>query len=364
MSDAGICVASYIGKSHHGKRCTSKAKGKPKDVERYLNILRDYNAVSESSEFLAGVEDLTKVALCGLHFKSASTRLEQHFPNYRGHDVPLHALDNDQAKTYETWASSIVQMSTTAPNSSRLDPHTTTKSTSTARPSNPTKHSPSRPKLISEPSIPKFEPYQSDEAICIPTSVSILQAVVQNLSKVNDRKVGTIYMYWLKPMFGMVKIGYTTSTSEKRIKGWNNACNREYELHQSTSSQLFENIPHARRVETLIHTELQNFRRKFNCNECERHHEEWFEVNQNHAVEVFQKWKNWIQKKPYEDNGTLKPEFIAMLPEMCQPLELTKTPNSSPRPKATPRRSRGSPGVKGSPVAQNRYSLRSKGPSD
>ncbi|KAF2474030.1 DUF1766-domain-containing protein [Lindgomyces ingoldianus] len=60
-------------------------------------------------------------------------------------------------------------------------------------------------------------------------------------------------------------------------------------------------VPHAHRVERLIHIELGDQRVKKNCETCGKEHREWFEVDATRegvkAVdEVVKRWVNWAEK--------------------------------------------------------------------
>jgi len=69
-------------------------------------------------------------------------------------------------------------------------------------------------------------------------------------------------------------------------------------------------------VESLVHAELTNERRKLTCTRCKRknlkgeivfiEHDEWFQTTEEHALEVVEKWRNWIiEWRPYRWDGVL-----------------------------------------------------------
>lgn len=79
-------------------------------------------------------------------------------------------------------------------------------------------------------------------------------------------------------------------------------------------------VPCAKRLESLIHWQLQNrgLRRRNNlCKKrgqtdvCTKSHREWFEVDINEASQVIRFWVDWINYyKPYRTDGRLREDVI------------------------------------------------------
>jgi hypothetical protein len=73
------------------------------------------------------------------------------------------------------------------------------------------------------------------------------------------------------------------------------------------------------KVEELVHTELLNFRRLFNCKKCrnakgtETEHQEWFAVDEEVALMTVQRWRRFIELEPYDENGILKGHWSRMI---------------------------------------------------
>jgi hypothetical protein len=73
------------------------------------------------------------------------------------------------------------------------------------------------------------------------------------------------------------------------------------------------------KVEELVHTELLNFRRLFNCKKCmnakgtETEHQEWFAVDEEIALRTVQRWRRFIELEPYDENGILKDHWSRMI---------------------------------------------------
>lgn len=70
-----------------------------------------------------------------------------------------------------------------------------------------------------------------------------------------------------------------------------------------------------RKVETLVHHELQDFRKTFFCKGCKTDHKEWFAVPEEVALQSVQRWRKFMKQKPYDENGLLKSEWSRLLPE-------------------------------------------------
>ncbi|KAI8716750.1 hypothetical protein NCS52_00969400 [Fusarium sp. LHS14.1] len=73
-------------------------------------------------------------------------------------------------------------------------------------------------------------------------------------------------------------------------------------------------LPHAMRVEALIHTELADKRKILACGQCGHDHREWFEISHAESREVVVKWSRWILCEPHL-KGNLSDEWWAYLQE-------------------------------------------------
>ena len=139
---------------------------------------------------------------------------------------------------------------------------------------------------------------------------------------------GLIYLYWIPGNFGFVKIGKTSGEStERRLKEWRDVCGHPLEEYTRGQTGLTLQLPHAYRVERLVHTELKDYRiREDRCEstKCGKSHIEWFCVPQNHALKVIEKWSSWIKTRPYiEVNGIWRlKESINVDDILCKPIEL------------------------------------------
>ncbi|KAL5317959.1 hypothetical protein ACEPPN_015063 [Leptodophora sp. 'Broadleaf-Isolate-01'] len=76
-----------------------------------------------------------------------------------------------------------------------------------------------------------------------------------------------------------------------------------------------ESIPHHLyyKVEELVHGELANFRRVLKCENCKTAHREWFAVSEEVALQTVQRWRRFILREPYDENGLLTDQWSQML---------------------------------------------------
>ncbi|GKT45371.1 uncharacterized protein ColSpa_05552 [Colletotrichum spaethianum] len=123
------------------------------------------------------------------------------------------------------------------------------------------------------------------------------------------KRDGCVYFYKVKPRgreVQLVKIGQTTRDREGRMKQHQAQC-RHLEMvgHPQAVSDDFPLFSFA---EKLIHKELHNYRYRWKCI-CGRNHKEYFQVSEDIAVEVFERWRDFCKKTPWDSNGNLLPEW-------------------------------------------------------
>lgn len=177
------------------------------------------------------------------------------------------------------------------------------------------------------PPLVRFQNYHQ-EAISARVVAHEIFPLMKNKSKGKvDLDVGRIYTLRMADHPGFIKIGRTTQAIMKR----RNQIQRcvEFELFSANDNDHCP-VSNHRRVETLIHAELRNYRRCFPCVVCKQKsklegrkeetqprknghecdglnmHGEWFEIDQAKALKVVERWKEWISKDPY-CGGALKP---------------------------------------------------------
>ena len=123
----------------------------------------------------------------------------------------------------------------------------------------------------------------------------------------------------LKPKTMLLKIG-RASNVQRRMNEWNRQCDYNLSLirfypylpsspspSRPTTSSLPPSpstphkVPHAHKVERLIHLELAERRVKRDCENCGKEHREWFEVESSRdglrrVDEVIRRWTDWGER--------------------------------------------------------------------
>jgi hypothetical protein len=140
-------------------------------------------------------------------------------------------------------------------------------------------------------------------------------------------KHGYVYIFKLDRFPGYVKIGSTVRAPDVRIKEWERACKFK-PIHVTDKND--KPFRFCRIVEQIVHAELYNEQRIFCCDICKKHHiftmaerekgtgkteldvrptehGEWFEISETKALEVVNKWRDWvIHQEPYKQDATLR----------------------------------------------------------
>lgn len=137
-----------------------------------------------------------------------------------------------------------------------------------------------------------------------------------------EHKTGYLYVYWNEANFGVYKIGYTTVDVSTRLRRWQTQC-------KHTAQQLYQSrveVPNVRRLERLVHAELDDYRvKEKRCRGCKRGHDEWFNVEYKLIEKSIAFWTEWIRKRPYEKvkgRWRLKEDARKELPQLCTKLSV------------------------------------------
>jgi hypothetical protein len=144
----------------------------------------------------------------------------------------------------------------------------------------------------------------------------------RSMAKSPNLDHGYVYIFWSPAFPGHVKIGSTKQAPAQRITQWQTKCEFKC-IHVTDIND--KSFKHYRIVEAIVHAELWNRRRKMYCSKCKSghrlaltkggkgqrtgpaEHSEWFEISWEEALEVVNKWRNWvILEKPYGDDATLR----------------------------------------------------------
>ncbi|MCJ1451131.1 hypothetical protein MMC28_001466 [Mycoblastus sanguinarius] len=164
-----------------------------------------------------------------------------------------------------------------------------------------------------------FVPYFKESKPTTLVTHATLRLMKQRITAKKDLSDGYIYILRIRGQPGFVKIGRTENPIETR--GTDNQIEiRRKQINKCVPAELeafnkadFCEVPNHGRVETLIHTELQNLRSCFRCacrqkatheqewegNDGLTVHGEWFRMDEARAVEVVARWRKWMNSDPY-----------------------------------------------------------------
>jgi hypothetical protein len=127
-----------------------------------------------------------------------------------------------------------------------------------------------------------------------------------------EKDDGFVYIFKSATDPRYLKIGKMKHKSpDDRIKQWSCPVKIPYRQVPDAKERSFR---YYGLVESLVHAELTNERRKLTCTRCKRknskgeivfiEHDEWFQTTEEHALEVVKKWRNWIiERRPYRWDG-------------------------------------------------------------
>ncbi|KAH7357554.1 hypothetical protein BKA66DRAFT_595273 [Pyrenochaeta sp. MPI-SDFR-AT-0127] len=142
-----------------------------------------------------------------------------------------------------------------------------------------------------------------------------VSAMLQTPLNPNELKThGMGYVYVLRDQMGAstigeLKIGFSKFHPEHRAHELARCLARPEVISHTPL------LPHAKRLESIIHTELQAVRKIQPCPKCEHNHQEWFIVSHLDSREVVFRWSRWILQRPYVD-GKLTDKWKAYLSTM------------------------------------------------
>jgi len=136
----------------------------------------------------------------------------------------------------------------------------------------------------------------------------------QKPEKINDW--GSIYILQNPRHPKYVKIGRTRYGPDERLQQWVK-CECPLNLVEAPED-CFIRVPCHTRLEILIHAMLWNERRQFACRHCTAKskknipadgkvskHDEWFEIDKEHALRLVKLGRDWMRSRPYGDDGEL-----------------------------------------------------------
>lgn len=158
-----------------------------------------------------------------------------------------------------------------------------------------------------------LRPFRTDNLERNTISEEIRTKIMTPLARSEARGHGLGYIYIMRSQRGMhtlsaLKIGFSKYHPEHRAHELASCLSRpEVVAHTPL-------IPHAKRIESLIHAELVAKRKVQACGQCGQEHREWFTVSHAESREIVTRWSRWVLRQPYRD-GVLSDEWRTYLQE-------------------------------------------------
>ncbi|KIX94918.1 uncharacterized protein Z520_09228 [Fonsecaea multimorphosa CBS 102226] len=145
-----------------------------------------------------------------------------------------------------------------------------------------------------------LRPFKTGSLTKRSVSEDLVRILNTPLSPSEQQGHGMGYVYVLRSQMGpstmaLLKIGFSKFHPEHRAHELAR-CLARPEVVSHTPL-----VPHARRLESIIHTELQSCRKIQSCPRCCKDHREWFAVSHAESREVLTRWSTWILQRPYVD---------------------------------------------------------------
>ena len=150
----------------------------------------------------------------------------------------------------------------------------------------------------------KFERYENNHLSPKNVRDNIFNLIKKPLKQSKNPTEGYIYALSIENHPGYIKIGHTRVSIESRLKAIGKCIPYKLRLYDDND---YYRIPNYRRLEMLIHAELHNERRKFDCrcgekatgNDGLKTHGEWFAISETEASVVINRWRKWMSTDPY-----------------------------------------------------------------
>lgn len=168
----------------------------------------------------------------------------------------------------------------------------------------------------------KFKPFHPKEESITKIVKNIIHEIKKYTSsaKPGHSSEGYVYIFGIVGRPGFVKIGETAGSVKKRQKQVQRCTKSDLEI---LGIQWTTQISFSKRVERLVHMDLHNKRRYFECNNCKAkargdssdacdgftNHGEWFEISEIEAENTVKRWKDWMQSTPCYADGRLKEKW-------------------------------------------------------
>ncbi|KAH8771104.1 hypothetical protein F5883DRAFT_666629 [Diaporthe sp. PMI_573] len=170
-----------------------------------------------------------------------------------------------------------------------------------------------RPNITERSASEPVTPAKKVSGLQLDSSIAKLINDGPKVDKTRENEIGSIYFFKVKPRgceLRLLKIGSTQQRTKERLNQIQANCrHEEIEEHPKAVSR---EIPFHRFAEKLIHAELRNYQHQFQC-VCGTRHTEYFQVSEDIAVKVFERWRDFCQEKPWDKRGKVLPQWARRL---------------------------------------------------
>ncbi|KAF2105787.1 hypothetical protein BDV96DRAFT_591867 [Lophiotrema nucula] len=143
-----------------------------------------------------------------------------------------------------------------------------------------------------------------------------MAAEIKKPARYKIQKPGMLYLM-KDTLSGLKKSGTTMrATAGLRMREISSRCGLDLELIMTTDATVF--FP---RAEVLVQTFFHNLRRHYYCNRDGTKHQEWFDIPDDLvklASHVLKLCVRFLQAKPYDKHGHLKPECRSLVRKMLR----------------------------------------------
>ncbi|KAH7381233.1 hypothetical protein DE146DRAFT_636983 [Phaeosphaeria sp. MPI-PUGE-AT-0046c] len=141
------------------------------------------------------------------------------------------------------------------------------------------------------------------------SAIDIHSSLLRKACAVYTKKPREASVYLLRSpdLPGLVKVGMTGSIANRKTQ------------FKSRCGQIMDTIDNVdllhgvERIEALVKLDLRDLNEPWQCQKCGREHQEWFRIDEEQAKRILQMWVDWLEQKPYEVDGSIKPLWRHLL---------------------------------------------------
>lgn len=140
-----------------------------------------------------------------------------------------------------------------------------------------------------------------------------------------EKRQACVYLLRSPDLPGLVKVGMAGDIKNRKSN------------FKSQCGQIMETIDNVdlmhgvERIEALVKLDLSEFNERQKCKRCGRQHKEWFRIDEVRAKTTLQMWVDWLEQKPYQSDGQIKPIWRHLLWQSRAPIPRFKNEDHEAR---------------------------------